>query len=157
MPIKVWPGTPYPLGATWTGQRASTSPSSARTATGVDICLFDNADTPTESVRVRMTEQTDSGVARLPARDQTRPALRLPGLRTVRIPEKGLRFNASKLLLDPYSKAISGDINWGTEMYGYEMGAEGDDHARDYRDDAWGMPKSIVVDPAFDWGNDARR
>ena len=70
-------------------------------------------------------------------------------------PSKGQRFNASKLLLDPYSKAISGDINWGTEMYAYEMGGDPEEEGtRDYRDDAWGMPKSIVIDPAFEWNGD---
>ena len=154
MPIKVWPGTPYPLGATVSGNGVNFALFS-ETATGVDICLFDDADTPTESVRVRMTEQTDSvwHVYLPEIKPGQHYGYRVYGPYN---PEKGLRFNASKLLLDPYSKAISGDINWGTEMYGYEMGAEGDDHVRDYRDDAWGMPKSIVVDTSFDWGDDTR-
>ncbi len=151
MSIKVWPGVPYPLGATWTKHGVNFAVFSEN-ATGVDVCLFDSPESEAESVRVRLTEYTDQvWHAFLP---EVLPG-QCYGFRVYGpyAPEKGLRFNASKLLLDPYSKAISGDIEWGTEMYGYEMDGSGDGH-RDYRDDAWGMPKSIVIDPAFDWGND---
>ena len=151
MSIKVWPGVPYPLGATWTGHGVNFAVFSEN-ATGVDVCLFDHADSESESVRVRLTEYTDQvWHAFLP---EIRPG-QYYGFRVYGpyAPEKGLRFNASKLLLDPYSKAISGDIEWGKEMYGYEMDGSGDGH-RDYHDDAWGMPKSIVIDPAFDWEGD---
>ncbi len=152
MPIKVWPGTPYPLGATWTGEGVNFAIFSEN-ATGVDVCLFDDANSPVESVRVRMTEYTDQVYhVFLP---EIRPGQHY-GFRVYGpyAPERGLRFNASKLLLDPYSKAISGDIEWGTEMYAYEMGGDDADLNRDYRDDAYGMPKSIVVDPTFDWEGD---
>ena len=66
MSIKVWPGTPYPLGATWTGHGVNFALFSEN-ASGVDVCLFDDADSPSESLRVRMTETHRSGVARLPA------------------------------------------------------------------------------------------
>ncbi|MDB6146384.1 MAG: glgX, partial [Spartobacteria bacterium] len=66
------------------------------------------------------------------------------------------RFNSSKLLLDPYAKAIAGAVNWADEMFGYVVGDKLEDMARDFRDDAWGMPKSVVIDTAFDWGNDRR-
>ncbi len=151
MSIKVWPGVPYPLGATWTGHGVNFAVFSEN-ATGVDVCLFDGPDAESESVRVRLTEYTDQvWHAYLP---DIRPGQHY-GFRVYGpyAPERGLRFNASKLLLDPYSKAISGDVEWGTEMYAYQMGGD-EDKQRDYRDDAWGMPKSIVVDPAFDWGND---
>ncbi len=65
-----------------------------------------------------------------------------------------MRFNSSKLLIDPYAKAISGRINWADEMFGYVVGGEAEDMARDFRDDAWGMPKAVVIDNAFDWGDD---
>ena len=68
-------------------------------------------------------------------------------------PERGLRFNRSKLLLDPYAKAIAGEINWADEMFGYVVGSETGDLTRDFRDDAWGMPKAVVTDAAFDWGD----
>ena len=86
MPIKVWPGTPYPLGATWTGQGVNFAVFSEN-ATGVDVCLFDGADAETESVRVRLTEYTDQVWHAFPARDPPRPALRLPRLRALRAGE----------------------------------------------------------------------
>ena len=70
------------------------------------------------------------------------------------IPDRGQRFNSSKLLIDPYAKAISGRINWSEEMFAYVVGGEAEDLARDFRDDAWGMPKAVVIDNAFDWGDD---
>ena len=63
-----------------------------------------------------------------------------------------MRFNSAKLLLDPYAKAIAGEIKWADEMFGYVVGAETEDLTRDFRDDAWGMPKAVVIDNSFDWG-----
>jgi glycogen operon protein len=72
-------------------------------------------------------------------------------------PNEGHRFNPAKLLLDPYAKAISGSVKWGDEMFGYQMGSGDDaDLNRDDRDNAALMPKSVVIDPAFDWGKDRR-
>ena len=71
-------------------------------------------------------------------------------------PNRGLRFNDSKLLLDPYAKSIAGQINWSDEMFGYVVGDKEEDLARDFRDNAWAMPKSVVIDPAFSWGEDKR-
>jgi isoamylase len=154
MPIKVWPGTPYPLGATWLGNGVNFALFSEN-ATGVDVCLFDSPDEDHEAVRVRMTEHTDQiWHVFLP---EIKPG-QCYGYRVYGPyePERGRRFNASKLLVDPYAKAISGDVIWGPEMYGYELGDEEGDLVRDYRDDGAGMPKCIVIDPAFDWGHDAQ-
>ena len=153
MSIKVWPGTPYPLGATWRGNGVNFALFSEN-AIGVDLCLFEEARSETESLRVRMTEHTDQvwHVFLPEVRPGQHYGYRVYGPYE---PEAGKRFNASKLLVDPYAKAISGDIEWGNEMYAYEIGAEDEDLSRDYSDDAGGMPKSIVIDPAFDWGNDA--
>ncbi len=152
MPIKVWPGVPYPLGATWQEDGVNFAVFSEN-ATGVDVCLFDSPDAPNESVRIRMTEQTDQvWHVFLP---EIKPG-QYYGYRVYGPydPETGRRFNASKLLLDPYAKAISGEITWGPEMYAYEVGGEDADLERNYTDDAWGMPKSVVIDPAFDWEGD---
>lgn len=152
-PLRVWLGQPYPLGATWMGNGVNFALYSEH-ATGVDLCLFDSPDSPHEEVRVRMTEQTDQvWHVFLP---DVRPG-QLYGYRVYGPydPLRGHRFNSSKLLVDPYAKALSGKIQWGEEMLGYSTRAPMLDLARDYRDNAWGMPKSVVVDPAFDWGNDA--
>jgi len=151
-PLKVWLGEPYPLGATWRGNGVNFALYSEN-ATGVDLCLFDSADAPHEQIRIRMTEQTDQvWHVFLP---EIRPG-QLYGYRVYGPyePAKGARFNSSKLLIDPYAKAIAGQVIWGDEMMGYDAHAPELDLSRDYRDDAWGVPKSVVVDTAFDWEGD---
>ena len=71
-------------------------------------------------------------------------------------PANGNRFNASKVLIDPYAKAIAGKIRWGPEMFGYPLGDPIEDLKRDYRDNARHVPKSVVIDTAFPWGRDQR-
>ena len=151
-PLKVWLGEPYPLGATWRGNGVNFALYSEN-ATGVDLCLFDSPDAPHEHVRIRMTEQTDQvWHVFLP---EIRPG-QLYGYRVYGPydPARGSRFNSSKLLIDPYAKAIAGQVSWGEEMMGYDAHAPEKDLSRDYRDDAWGVPKSVVVDTAFDWEGD---
>ena len=152
--IKAWRGHPYPLGATWMGNGTNFAIFSA-TATSVDLCLFDRAEARQENMRIPMTEHTDQvWHLFLP---EVQPG-QLYGYRVSGPyePEHGLRFNSSKLLLDPYAKAIAGEVNWADEMFGYVVGDEHEDLTRDFRDDAWGMPKSVVIDTAFDWQNDRR-
>src|SRR5947209_6053762 len=153
-PLKVWLGHPYPLGATWTGDGVNFAIYSG-SATSVDLCLFDDLDTPRETIRIPLTEQTH-GVWHVFLPD-VRPG-QLYGYRVYGPydPARGLRFNSSKLLLDPYAKAIAGMVNWADEMFGYVVGGANEDLSRDFRDDAWGMPKSVVIDPEFDWQNDKR-
>ena len=154
MPVKIFLGYPYPLGATWLGNGVNFAIFSEN-ATSVDLCLFDNIDAPQENIRIPMTEQTDQvWHVFLP---DVRPG-QLYGYRVYGPydPERGLRFNSSKLLIDPYAKAIAGQVNWSDEMFGYVVGGPQEDLTRDFRDDAWGIPKAAVIDNAFDWGNDKR-
>src|SRR5450631_1568809 len=153
-PVKIWLGYPYPLGATWLGNGVNFALFS-EAATSVDLCLFDTLDAPQENIRIPMTEQTDQvWHVFLP---DVRPG-QLYGFRVYGPydPERGMRFNSSKLLIDPYAKAIVGQVNWADEMFGYVVGGPQEDLARDFRDDAWGMPKAVVVDNAFDWRDDKR-
>jgi isoamylase len=153
-PVKTWLGYPYPLGATWLGNGVNFAIFSEN-ASSVDLCLFDNIDSPQENIRIPMTEQTDQvWHVFLP---DVRPG-QLYGYRVYGPydPERGMRFNSSKLLIDPYAKAIAGQVNWADEMFGYVVGDSQEDLAQDFRDDAWGMPKAAVIDHAFDWGNDKR-
>jgi isoamylase len=153
-PIKTWVGYPHPLGAKWTGDGVNFAIFSEH-ATAVDLCLFENLDARQENIRIPMTEQTDQvWHAFLP---DARPG-QLYGYRVFGPydPDRGLRFNSSKLLLDPYAKAIAGDVNWSDEMFGYVVGDKLEDLARDFRDDAWGMPKAVVIDDTFDWKMDRR-
>ena len=152
--VKTWPGKPYPLGATWLGNGVNFAIFSEH-ATGIDLCLFDNIGAPKENLRIPFREQTEQvWHAFLP---DARPG-QLYGYRVYGPydPKRGLRFNDSKLLLDPYAKAIAGRINWSDEMFGYVVGDKAEDLTRDSRDNAWAMPKSVVVDDAFNWRDDQR-
>ena len=118
--IRVWTGAPYPLGTTWTGQGVNFALYSEN-ATGVDLCLFDATDSEQETIRIRMRERTDYvWHVFLP---DVRPG-QLYGYRVYGPyePQNGQRFNASKVLIDPYAKAIAGKIQWGPEMFGYPLG-----------------------------------
>ena len=146
------PGAPYPLGATWDGRGVNFALFSEH-ATGVELCLFDSPDTTTESTRIPFTEHTDMvWHAYLP---NLRPG-QLYGYRVHRPyePERGHRFNAAKLLIDPYAKAIGRELRWDDAMYGYRIGDPAADRSRDKRDNAAFAPLAAVVDPAFEWQSD---
>jgi len=124
-------------------------------ATGVELCLFDNIEATEENFRIPVTERTDQiWHVFLP---DVGPG-QLYGFRVAGPydPENGLRFNSSKLLLDPYAKAIAGEVIWADEMFGYVVGDKKEDLTQDFRDDAWGVPKSVVIDTGFDWQGDPR-
>jgi glycogen operon protein len=142
-------GLPYPLGATWDGLGVNFALFSAN-ATKVELCLFDDSG-QTELERIELPEFTDEvwhGYVH-DARPGTIYAYRVHGPYA---PEEGHRFNANKLLLDPYARAHVGELSWHPEVFGYTIGAEGDDLSFDTRDSAPFMPKCRVVDPAFTWG-----
>ena len=150
--MKIWPGKPYPLGATWDGAGVNFSLFSEN-ATGVDLCLYDWPEGQHE-------------VARIPLREKTAkvwhayfPEVRPGQLYGYRVhgpyePAGGHRFNPAKLLLDPYAKAIAGTIKWSDALFGYTIGDPSADLAPDPRDSADGLPKCVVIDPAFSWGDD---
>src|SRR5436190_22833354 len=147
MTVKILPGKPYPLGATCLGDGVNFA-IFAEHATKVELCLFDNLQAPKESARIELSERAEyvwHGF--LP---DARPG-QLYGFRVYGPyePVRGLRFNDSKLLLDPYAKAIAGQIDWSDEMFGYVVGDKAEDLTRDSRDNAWAMPKSLVIDGGF--------
>ena len=153
-PVRTWLGYPYPLGATWMGNGVNFAVFSEH-ATGVELCLFDNIEATEENFRIPVTERTDQiWHVFLP---DVGPG-QLYGFRVAGPydPEHGMRFNSSKLLLDPYAKAIAGEVIWADEMFGYAVGDKKEDLAQDFRDDAWGVPKSVVIDTGFDWQGDRR-
>jgi isoamylase len=150
--IQMQPGRPYPLGATWDGAGVNFALFSEH-ATGVELCLFDAADPSRERQRVRIQEQTNLvWHVYLP---EARPGL-VYGYRAYGAyePANGHRFNPAKLLLDPYAKAIAGSVVWNDAVFGYRIGAEGQDLEPDDRDSAPYVPKAVVVDTAFSWGDD---
>ena len=152
--MRVWPGSPSPLGATWDGEGTNFAVFSEH-ATAVDLCLFDHREDAQESARIRLRERTDQiWHAYLP---DVRP-WQLYGFRAhgPYAPEEGHRFNPAKLLLDPYAKAISGTIRWSDALSGYSMDRpiEERDLVPDGTDSAGGLPKSVVIESAFSWGDD---
>ena len=149
----VWPGRPYPRGATWDGEGVNFALFSEH-AEKVELCIFDDKGRR-EIQRVTFPEHTDLvWHCYLP---EARPGL-LYGYRVhgPYRPERGHRFNPSKLLLDPYAKSLTGTINWSDANFGYRVGHPRADLSQDRRDSAAGMPKCRVIDPAFTWGDDRR-
>ncbi|WP_227370227.1 glycogen debranching protein GlgX [Halomonas sp. M20] len=142
-------GKSFPLGASWDGLGVNFSLFSAH-ATRVELCLFD-ASGEHEIERIELPEYTDEiWHGYLP---DARPG-QLYGYRVhgPYAPEEGHRFNANKLLLDPYAKQIVGEIKWDEALFGYTIGHEDGDLSFDERDSAPFMPRCRVVDPAFTWG-----
>jgi isoamylase len=145
--MEIWPGLPTPLGPTWDGAGVNFALFSEH-ADAVELCFFEDG---TET-RVELQEVTGfvwHGYVPGLAPGQ-RYGYRVHGPYE---PKRGHRFNPDKLLLDPYTKAIDGDIEWGAELFGYEIGP-GDDLPRSTTDSAARMPKCVVVDASFYWGDD---
>src|SRR5438552_182531 len=152
MATRVWPGRPYPLGATWDGSGTNFALYSEH-ATKVELCLFDHPEAEKESQRIALREQTDMvWHAYLPDV--------LPGqIYGYRVhgpykPAEGHRFNANKVLLDPYAKAIARQAHWADEMFGYKLNDPEADLSFDERDNAKFAPLGAVLDEAFTWGDD---
>jgi len=149
--IAIRPGRPYPLGASWDGEGVNFALFSEH-AERVELCLFDPKGRR-ETARLVLPEQTDQvWHGYLP---EARPGL-LYGYRIhgPYRPDIGHRFNPHKLLLDPYAKDIVGPLKWSDAHYGYRIGSRKEDLSYDRRDNASGMPKCRVIDPAFTWGDD---
>ena len=147
----LWPGKPYPLGATWDGEGVNFALFSEH-AEKVELCLYAQTGRR-ESHRVQMSEQTDQvWHCYLP---EASPGL-IYGYRVhgTHEPAKGLRYNPNKLLLDPYAKQIHGGLRWSDSLFAYRIGHRTEDLSFDRRDSAPGMLKGMVTDPAFTWGAD---
>ncbi|MCW2776669.1 MAG: glgX, partial [Frankiales bacterium] len=142
---RVWPGTPYPLGATYDGTGTNFALFS-EVATKVELCLFEDG----VETRVDLPER-DAFVwhGYLPnVGPGQRYGFRVHGPYE---PENGHRCNPSKLLLDPYAKAVDGDIDWAQACFSYTWG---DEDSFNDEDSAPHMSKSVVISPFFDWDND---
>jgi isoamylase len=156
MGMQVWPGRPHPLGATWDGKGTNFAIFSEN-ATAVDLCLFDHTG---QETRVPLTEvENYVWHGYLPdVGPGQRYGFRVHGPYD---PENGHRFNANKLLIDPYTRALDGDVQYGPTIFGYEIATiqeepelEELDLTFSDADSAGDMPKCIVIDPSFDWGDD---
>jgi isoamylase len=155
--MRIWPGTPYPLGATWDGWGTNFTLFS-EVAESVQLCLFGTAgddgagaaDGELIETRIELTEVDGfvwhgylPGVA-----PGQRYGYRVHGPYD---PPQGLRCDGSKLLLDPYGKAIEGDVSWDDSLFDYQFA---NPRKRNTTDSAPRMPKNVVINPFFDWGND---
>jgi len=152
--LEVWPGRPYPLGATFDGEGVNFAVFS-RHATQIEVCVFDPAAPEEERFGFTLPESTRfvrhgyvKGLA---------PGM-LYGLRAHGPwdPERGLRFNPHKLLVDPYARALHGQVDFQGPVHGYKVGDPGADLVKDDRDDAAFVPKAVVLEDHFDWGGDRR-
>ncbi|HWS37695.1 MAG TPA: glycogen debranching protein GlgX [Actinoplanes sp.] len=144
--MHIWPGNPYPLGATYDGGGTNFALFS-EAATRVELCLFDENGTET---RVDLPEREAlvwHGYLPRVVPGQ-RYGYRVHGPYE---PSWGVRCNPSKLLLDPYAKAIDGDYRWDQALFSYDFG---DPESFNDADSADFSPRSVVINPYFDWGND---
>ena len=148
--VRLREGLPFPCGATWTGLGVNFALFSANAAK-VELCIFDERGEH-EIERVELPEFTDEiWHGFLPdARPGTIYGYRVHGPYE---PAHGRRFNPNKLLLDPYAKAVVGNLDWNPALFGYKM-ESGDDLTFDDRDSAPFMPRCRVIDPAFTWGDE---
>jgi glycogen operon protein len=147
--LRVEPGLPHPLGASWDGGGVNFALFSAN-ATKVELCLFDPKG-KRETERIALPEFThEVWHGYLP---EVRPG-QLYGYRVhgPYDPANGHRFNPNKLLIDPYAKALHGDIRWHDAHFGYRIGSAR--ATADRRDSAFVMPKCVVIDTATTWGDD---
>jgi len=151
MPRAILPGKAHPQGATWDGTGANFSIYSEG-ATGIDLCLFDESGS-----EIRLV---------VPIRESTGhvwhcyvPGIKLGQLYGYRVhgpyePAAGQRFNSSKLLIDPYAKALSKSVDWNAPVFGYTPGSPDEDLVPNSDDDAYAVPKGVVTSGTFDWEND---
>lgn len=149
MEVSTYPGDPFPLGAIWDGNGVNFA-LYAENATGVELCLFDEAKGAPETARIKLEE-----------RSHQIWHVYLPGLQPGQLygyrvygpwePQNGHRFNPHKLLIDPYAKAIAGTVEWHDSLFAYEPGHEDKDLSFNKTDSAPFVPKSVVIDQHFDW------
>src|SRR5271170_4414537 len=150
MQMTLLPGKPYPLGAKWDGTGVNFALYSEQ-AEGVELCLFSAEGNECEKIPLR---ETTAFVwhGYLPGiQPGQRYGYRVHGPWE---PEKGLRFNPAKLLVDPYAQAVTGRVDWSQAIFPYVFGGNDADLHRGDRDSAPGVPKSLVVNPYFDWDQD---
>jgi isoamylase len=143
--VTVWPGRPSPLGATWDGSGTNFALFS-EAAERVEVCLFD------DGVETRVTLPESTAFVHHGYLPEVGPGqhygFRVHGRWA---PGEGLRSNPHKLLLDPYAKAIEGEVAWSRAVYAHDAAAP---DRMDTTDSARSMPKCVVVNPYFDWGGD---
>jgi glycogen operon protein len=144
--VNTWPGSAYPLGATFDGNGTNFALFS-ECAERVELCLFDEHGSESR-VDVREVDAYIWHVYVPDVQPGQRYGYRVYGPWD---PANGLRFNPNKLLLDPYAKATAGEIDWDQALFSYNFG---DEDSRNDEDSAQHMMLGVVVNPFFDWAGD---
>jgi isoamylase len=154
MELKMLAGRPSPLGATWDGEGVHFAVFSQH-ARKVDLCLYDPEDPSREIACIGFRDHTGYvWHGYIPGLEPGQPyGYRVHGAYE---PERGRRFNPSKLLLDPYARAVEGRVNWDAPVFAYQLGHPEGDLSYNDEDSAWGIPRGLVIDNTFDWQGDRR-
>ena len=147
----VGPGRPWPMGASLTGDGVNFAVFSAH-AERIELCLF-TPDGRKELCRLPMIER-DGDIWHIHVGGLTPGTVYGFRAHGPYAPEQGHRFNPNKLLLDPYARALEGRLKWSDALMGYKIGSPRGDLSYDTRDSAFAVPKAVVTDPSFSWGND---
>lgn len=147
MKTTVYPGSPFPLGATWDGKGVNFALNSEN-ATAVDLCLFDSETSKEKKIRIKEVDNHIWHVYIAGCKPGQLYGYRVYGPYD---PQNGYRFNPNKLLIDPYAKSLSGKVEWNNAIFGYEIGNAEEDLSFSEEDSAPYIPKSIVIDPSFNW------
>jgi glycogen operon protein len=150
--MRIWPGQPYPLGATWDGTGVNFALFS-EVADRVEVCLFDDPTAPVETARHCLPEKTYKVF------HGYFPDVKPGAIYGFRVhgpydPSQGHRCNPHKLLFDPYARAVGRTLRWNDSLFGYTPGHREGDRSYDTRDSAPFAPLAQVVDSAFTWGDD---
>ncbi|MGH2638149.1 MAG: glycogen debranching protein GlgX [Rhabdochlamydiaceae bacterium] len=150
--MRVYPGSPYPLGANWDGKGVNFALVSEK-ANSVDLLLYDNDTSSEPGSRIPLAgREAHVWHAYLP--DILPGQLYAYSVKGPYDPEKGIRFNSNKALIDPYAKAIAGEIHWNDALFGYTIGDPTEDLSLSQDDSGAFVPKCVVVDTSFDWRGD---
>jgi isoamylase len=149
MNISEFPGNPYPLGATLDNEGVNFALFSPG-ATAVHLCLFDENNNETKIEIKECTHYIWHAYL---------PGIKAGQLYGYRVdgpfdPQNGYRFNVNKVLIDPYAKSIAGPVKWHDSLFGYDIYSEEKDLSFSDADSGPYIPKSVVIDPTYDWGND---
>ncbi|MBI4502578.1 MAG: glycogen debranching protein GlgX [Gemmatimonadetes bacterium] len=150
--MRIWQGRPYPLGATWDGMGVNFALFSEN-ATAVELCLYSGPEEAIETEKIWLRERTNQ------IWHCYLPDVRLGQLYGYRVhapyePARGHRFNPAKMVLDPYAKAITGQVKWDDSVFAYKVGGSQEDLEPTDANSAGAMPKSVVADATFAWGDD---
>ncbi|HEY9784576.1 MAG TPA: glycogen debranching protein GlgX [Candidatus Obscuribacterales bacterium] len=152
--MRILPGKPYPLGASWDGLGVNFAVFSEH-ATRVELCLFDSPEDTHESLRIEMPEYNNQ-IWHVYLKDIQPGQVYGYRFHGPYEPDQGLRFNPNKIVIDPYAKSIPRLLKWHDSLFGYKIGHKEKDLSFDDRDSAPYAPLCAVVDQSFTWGNDSR-